>query len=292
MRSGRNRLAYVAAIAWMVATISLASWWLFFGLAQARRLAEAGSQGVEIAQVRRMLVWEGVVFLGLLGAGGVVLVVAIRREIVRRRSVEEFFMAFTHDLKTSLASLQLQAESLQEDLPAVAGHAAIDRLHKDMLRLQLQLENSLYLAQPDGRLLVEPVDVRMLVDGLRPDWPELGIDVAADVRVLADERALASVLRNLLQNAVVHGGATAVTVRVEPVAGRRVRLVVRDNGRGAPADVAQGMSKLPPRAGETGGTGVGLFVSRRLVQRMQGGFAVDADAGRGFAVAIELPEAS
>lgn len=291
MTAGRDRLAYIAAVAWMVATISLASWWLFFGLAQARRLAEAGSQGAEIAQVRRMLVWEGVVFLGLLGAGGLVLVIAVRREAGRRRAVEEFFMAFTHDLKTSLASLQLQAESLEEDLPAVAGHAALDRLHKDILRLQLQLENSLYLAQPDGRLLVESVDIRALAERLSADWPELRIVVDGDVRVSADERALGSVFRNLLQNALVHGRATTVTISAAPAGHRRVRLTIRDDGRGAPDGVVSGVADHLRRASDTAGTGVGLFVSRRLVRRMQGGFAVETAPGRGFAATVDLPEA-
>jgi signal transduction histidine kinase len=289
--AGRDRLAYVAAIAWMIATISLASWWLFFGLAQAGRLAASGSEAAELAQVRRMLVWEGVVFLGLLGAGGVVLVVAIRREASRRRAVEEFFMAFTHDLKTSLTSLQLQAESLEEELPAGVGRAAFERLRKDMLRLQLQLENSLYLAQPDGRLLAERVTVRPLVERAAADWPELSTNVDGDARVLADERALAGVVRNVLQNAVIHGGATAVSVRVVPAPARRVRITIEDNGRGASPESVDRLGQEFPQPAAGGGSGVGLFVSRQLLKRMQGTLAFGTRPGRGFAAIVELPEA-
>ena len=68
-----------------------------------------------------MLVLEGTTLVGMLVAGGVALLGAIRREQRRRRDMRAFFMAFTHDLKTSLTSLRLQAEALREDLPAGGG---------------------------------------------------------------------------------------------------------------------------------------------------------------------------
>ena len=53
------------------------------------------------------------------------ILLAIRREHRRRQALETFFMSFTHDLKTSLASVQLQAEGLREDWPeGAAAHVA------------------------------------------------------------------------------------------------------------------------------------------------------------------------
>jgi len=142
-----SRWAYAGAVLWLLLTVSLAIWWLIFGLGQARRLREVGGPAVDSAgQIERMLLSEGVFFLLLLVTGGVLLLVAIHRESARRATVEAFFMAFTHDLKTALASLQLQTESLQEDLPEAAENPNLQRLKKDAVRLQLQLENSLYYA--------------------------------------------------------------------------------------------------------------------------------------------------
>ena len=106
-----------------------------------------------------MLVWEGVMLVGMLMAGGVALLVAIRPEQRRRRDLRAFFMAFTHDLKTSLASLRLQAESLREDLPEAAGNPNLQRLLKDSVRLQLQLENALTSRQPTAPCSSRPFDV-------------------------------------------------------------------------------------------------------------------------------------
>ena len=105
-------------------TVALASWWLIFGLSQARHLgALEGPDAAQVGRVTRMLVWEGVMLVAMLMAGGAALLVAIGREQRRRRELRAFFMAFTHDLKTSLSSLRLQAEALREDLPAAAAQS-------------------------------------------------------------------------------------------------------------------------------------------------------------------------
>src|SRR5437773_1834226 len=109
---------YLGATTWVLLTVSMATWWMIFGLEQAQRLRSIGApQTDELSRVQHMFVWEGATFIGLLLAGGVGLFVSVRREHARQRSVEAFFMAFTHDLKTALFSLQLQVESLVEDWP-------------------------------------------------------------------------------------------------------------------------------------------------------------------------------
>ena len=288
----RNRLLYAGAVVWVLLTVSLASWWMFFGLDQAKRLGSMGGpEASHLERVQRMFVWEGISFIGLLVVGGAALVVSVRSEHGRQRRVEAFFMAFTHDLKTSLASLQLQAESLREDLIDAADNPNLDRLLKDAVRLQLQLENSLYFAQPDGGLLLEPVSVRALCQRTATDWPELDMRVDGDVMALADSRALESVLRNLLQNAVIHGAATQMAIRVERRSNGRATITTADNGRGAPADITQALGRPFMRPTPLSGTGVGLYVSRQLMRRMNGELTFPADRPAGFTVVLDLPVA-
>ncbi len=275
----RTRAHYIAAVAWLVFTVSLAAWWLSVGLTLTNR--------------HRMFLWEGATFIVVLVCGGVALLVAIHREDRRRQALEMFFMSFTHDLKTSLASVQLQAEGLREDQTDPSTRLPLERLLQDTVRLQIQLENSLFVAQPDGRLLKERLDVARAVDRQRDDWPTLSIEVSGNATVLADARALDTVLRNVLQNAVLHGSATRVSVRIVPASQGVVQVAIEDNGVGLSVKDLSQLGEPFARPSATSGTGVGLHVSRRLVTRMGGAmhFAVAGADPSGLHVTIELPEA-
>jgi signal transduction histidine kinase len=277
----RRRAPYIAAVAWLVFTVSLASWWLAVGLTLTNR--------------HRMFLWEGTSFIVVLVCGGVAILVALRREDRRQQALEMFFMSFTHDLKTSLASVQLQAEGLREDHGGdEETRQSIDRLLEDVVRLQIQLENSLFVAQPDGRLLAERVDVRTAVERQRDDWPGLAIVIEGDAAVRADARAFDTVLRNLLQNAVLHGRASQVTVSIARTGDGTVRIVVADNGQGPAVTDLTRLGEAFLRPGPTSGTGVGLHVSRRLIARMGGtmDFALTGGTSGALEVTMTLPEAA
>jgi signal transduction histidine kinase len=290
MSRTRQSWHYVGAIAWIALTVSMATWWMIFGLEQAQRLKAIGApQAVELGRVQRMLVWEGVTFIGLLLGGGVGLLVSVRREHMRQREIEAFFMAFTHDLKTSLASLQLQVESLVEDWPDAKSNPNIERLAKDSLRLQLQLENSLYFAEPEGGLYLQAMDLRPLIERVAGDWPELELAIEGDARALVDSRALESILRNVFQNALLHGEATHMTIRIDARTPGGVTISATDDGRGAPQDVVATLGRPFSRPTAHSGTGVGLFVSSKLIERMRGHLRFATSPGAGFTAVLELP---
>lgn len=287
-----RRVLYPAAIVWLVLTASLAVWWMIFGLLQARQLAALpGADGLQLERVQRMLLWEGMTLIGLILVGGMGFVIGIRREQTRMVAVKAFFMAFTHDLKTALASFQLQAESLSEDLPEAASNPNMGRLLKDARRLTVQLENSLYFAQSEGELLIQPVQLAPRIERVAEDWPELAVTVDGNAQALVDTRALDTVLRNVFQNAVVHGGATGVCAAIDNAGASLVRITLRDNGRGVPPDVRDIMADTVTRSGPSAGSGMGLFISRQLARRMRGDLLVELRPEPGFSVILSLPAA-
>ncbi len=287
----RDHVRYGLAVAWLVVTVSLAAWWLVFGLSQARELQATGGVANRALQVQRMLLWEGVVFIALLVGGGTALLVAIRSERGRRRQVQDFFTAFTHDLKTALASLRLQAECLEEDLAGGPATRSLQRLARDTVRLELQLDNSLHFAQPDARLQSEKVDVSAIAARAALDWPDLGVSIQPGLCARADERALLGVIRNLLQNAAVHGRARRVEITGERRASR-IAVRIHDDGGGAPAGIARALAAPFQRISDTSGTAVGLYISQRLLSRMDGRLILDPAATAGFAIVVELREAA
>src|ERR1041385_137306 len=111
-----SRLAIFFVALWVIFTVTLTAWWLIFGLRQLDLINQSNLENaLQLHRHYQMLLWEGGILIASLIAGGLALFYFARREQKRHAQVEEFFAAFTHDAKTALASLRLQAESLQED---------------------------------------------------------------------------------------------------------------------------------------------------------------------------------
>ncbi len=285
----RSRLSIFLVVLWVVFTVTLAGWWLIFGLRQLDLINQSNLEGaIQLHRHYQMLLWEGGILIASLIGGGLALFYFAKREQKRHAQVEEFFAAFTHDAKTALASLRLQAESLQED-NAAEPNPLLDRLLRDTLRLQLQLENSLFLVNlTRGKFYLEPISLSSCIDNLSRHWPDLTIRQRGDAVVIADARALESVLTNLIQNAVTHGNATEIAIDI--VSDRKGRSSVRiaDNGRGFSGDFNQ-LGKLFVRHGRGSGSGVGLYIVRELVKRMNGELEFENRPEAGFVARFDLP---
>jgi signal transduction histidine kinase/CheY-like chemotaxis protein len=139
------------------------------------------------------------------------------------------------------------------------------------------------------RSMVEPIAASRGVRVLFPD-----VDGAV---VLADRTRLKQVLLNLLSNAVKYNReAGAVVVTCEQTAPARVRLSVQDTGHGlTPEQVGslfQPFNRLGQEAGAQEGTGIGLVVTKRLIELMGGDIGVTSSPGVGSVFWIELATTS
>lgn len=306
IRASRRLSAKFALVAvWLVFTVTLATWWLIFGLNQLNEIRLAGRNGALLTESlldrqHRMLTSEGGVLIVLLIVGGAALLYNILVESRRARQVEEFFASFTHDLKTSLASLRIQTESLRDDLESAAedfsqtSHSKLlGRIMSDAGRLETQLENALFLADADkSSMLLEPVSIRELIDSLAHLWPRLSIEVHGDANVLGDRRALESIVRNIAQNSSRHGQASKLKVQCKVQPSVAVLRFV-DDGRGFSGNVKR-LGVIFSRQTGLSGSGIGLYLVARLVERLGGRAKVEtsvAGENRGFAVELELPRA-
>src|SRR5256886_5752315 len=175
MKQQRDRIKIFLVALWVAFTVTLAVWWLIFGLRQLDLINQSNLEGaVQLHRHYQMLLWEGGILIASLIGGGLALYYYARREQKRHAQVEEFFAAFTHDAKTALASLRLQAESLREDFAGDEPNPLLDRLLSDTLRLQLQLENSLFLVNlPRGEFFLQPIRLDDRIDPLQHHWPGL-----------------------------------------------------------------------------------------------------------------------
>ncbi len=137
----------------------------------------------------------------------------------------------------------------------------------------------------ETRTMVEPIAASRGVRVLFPETP--------GAVVLADRTRLKQVLLNLLSNAVKYNrDAGAVVVTCEQVAPTRLRLSVQDTGAGLDAEqvasLFQPFNRLGQEGGSQEGTGIGLVVTKRLVELMGGEIGVSSSAGVGSVFWIEL----
>lgn len=280
--SPKGSLKIIAVVVWIAMTTALAGWWFIFAL----RLI---GQSPDLERQHRMLVTEGASLFVLLIFGGCALLYSISRENKRAKQIQIFFSSFTHDLKTSLASLRLQAEALEEDLKDAGQPKLLRRLVKDTVRLQLQLENSLYVANPESAALyIEEISLKTFFESLSLQWPDLQLSFNGRAVVKADPRALESVFKNLVQNAVVHGEAKQVTIHEED-RGDSVTLKIEDDGRGFIGTPEQVGKPFHKHHGSSG-SGVGLYLVKSLVSKMGGEARFEFHPQ--FAAFVSLPKAA
>jgi signal transduction histidine kinase/DNA-binding response OmpR family regulator len=121
-----------------------------------------------------------------------------------------------------------------------------------------------------------------------------GIDPATPRRVTGDPDRIRQVLVNLLRNAVKFTPAGRISVNVEPGPEDALRFSVRDTGIGIPEDkraaIFDSFYQVDGSMSRSyGGVGLGLSISRNLVELMGGRIEVESEAGRGSVFSFELP---
>lgn len=248
------------AWAWLIFTASLVIWWWIFGMNTATD-----------ERVYRMMLWEGGFLVLFILVGGSALVFYTSSHSSRHARLKFFFSTFAHDLKTSITRLRLQGELLQENMQSTSNNQALEKLLGNIQRLDLQLENSLWMASLDDRqLLTEEFKLSEVLLHLRAENPDLKIELQKDAKIKADKRALQVVIRNIFQNSIIHGEATSVSVS-SSTNGTELKIEITDNGKGLSKEISS-LGKAPLTLSNSQTNGIGLYLSAELLKRMNGGF--------------------
>jgi signal transduction histidine kinase/ActR/RegA family two-component response regulator len=243
----------------------------------------------------------------------------LEREIAERRRAEEdasranrakseFLSRMSHELRTPLNGILGFAQLLEMDASEPAEQESVSHILKGGRHLLALIDEVLDISRIEaGRLPIslEPVlvgdTVRTALDLVRPQAAArdvaLGGDAGDDERhVTADRQRLQQVLLNLLSNAVKYnrqGGAVTVSSATRP--GGRIAIAVADTGMGIPEAMLDRLftpfDRLGAEQSDVQGTGLGLALSRRLVEAMGGQLLVESRPGTGSTFIVELPAA-
>lgn len=229
----------------------------------------------------------------------------VRGEIIRSRT--GFLTAMTHDLRTPLATIKASTGALLmsgSQLDAAGRREMLELAYAESARLERLVRNVLEMSRirADGlspqRVAISAADfVQTAVDRLGALGNTQDIDLDVDVRtppLWVDPGMLERVMSNLLENAVVHGGAD----RPIEIRGRRVdatvQLRVVDHGKGVAAEEREQIFEEFARSAGAppgGGTGLGLAIVRALVEANGGRVWYEETSGGGATFVLVLPVA-
>ena len=234
------------------------------------------------------------------------------RDVTSEQRLEEektdLVATISHELRTPMSAVYGAAKTLlREDVefPPDRRRQLLEMIATQAARLSQITDELLLTSRLDrGELPVdsEPVDIAGIVgetvEALGPQLPEsveIEVEIEADVGAASGDRdRIQQVLVNLLDNAVKYGAAP-VKVRAYRTNGV-IRICVADAGPGiALADQPRIFEKFyradPQLARSPGGTGLGLYISRELAQRMGGRLDLNSEVGAGATFVVELPQA-
>lgn len=209
----------------------------------------------------------------------------------------------THELRTPLTSIKGAATALlQENVPPEQTHELLTIIDEESDRLNQLVSEAVEMAQLDAQqvqLNIRAVDVKALIDASLntcswvAEHHPIRVQVEDGLHVRADENLMEKVLCNLLENAGKYSPeATPITITALR-SGRDVTISVGDRGMGIDP-MEQGLifeRFYRGRAGQTGpGTGMGLPISRAIMEAHGGSIKVTSQVGQGSVFTVVLAE--
>ena len=259
---------------------------------------------------------------------GRVLITGIARDITEKKQAEqrlrqsniaankanqaksEFLASMSHELRTPLNAILGFAQVLKKNEKAPLNSSqeeAVDQILKGgdhLLRLVDHILDFNKIEEGVLSVACESVELESILDEclqqIAPDAKEKGISLTNSVsgrqvpRLYADQARLKQVIAHLLSNAIKYNNQGGeVILDGQPVPGGMFRLTITDSGAGIPEDlfdaVFRPFERLGRESGRIEGAGVGLAISKRLMELMGGRIGFENRVGGGSRFWIDIP---
>jgi signal transduction histidine kinase len=296
-----RRWFYGLTFLWVVLLLGLGSWWLYlvFKLHNslvALNIPELGSQ----KRFLNMMKWEGTFFFIFLVLLGVSLFIMYIRDMKKSKAMQAFFSSLSHELKTPLASMRLQAEVMRDLIQDEnqSHDQLVDltrRLIEDTHKLESELEKSLQLSriEQDAQMTLVPMSLerflrrqeQKLLSPLKID-----LDIETDAQeVMADELSLNMIFRNLFENTLRHNKDTKRVFVKATRSGQMVEIIYDDFGKKFMGETNH-LGRLFYKFNSSKGSGIGLYLIRNLMRKMQGSLEISNQERLLFKLYFKAPK--
>ncbi|NMC58374.1 MAG: PAS domain S-box protein [Candidatus Methanofastidiosa archaeon] len=187
-----------------------------------------------------------------------------------------------HDISNDLAVISFSLETLDTKNEFIKNKAfsAIERsvnLIDNMRKLEKAIGSSENLTS---------VEIKEIVDKIGKNYPDIEINVTGNCKALADE-ALIPVIDNIINNAIVHGKTDKVDISIKEIK-NSCKIKISDYGEGIPDEIKGEIFKERFGYGANRGSGLGLYIAKKTIERYEGEISVEDTKPRGATFLITL----
>src|SRR5699024_2869551 len=230
-----------------------------------------------------MIIGEGMIFLLIFLVGALKLKNHFKKEHENQKQQENFLLAITHELKSPLASVKLNIQTIMKrDLDREKQHLLLSNSLKDVERLDDLVENILLVTKLESKsfnlpreefnftALIEKITARMQEHACSSQV--IKTSLKPDVFLYADKFAISIVVTNLIENAIKYSPPCAHVNVVLQDRGGNLTFSVSDHGEGIAVEEKKLIFNKFYRVGNEStrtkkGTGLGLFVVKTVLQK-------------------------
>ena len=251
-----------------------------------------------------MIVGEGTVFLILISLGILRVYRTFNRETFLARQQKNFLLSISHELKTPLSGIKLNAETIQlRELPVETKNKLLSNIIQESDRLNLLIENILISSRLDNSnsffIKKEMVDLPKWMDELvnksfhENERALIQIAKPEKIMVEFDLLLFPSVILNLIENAIKYSAGKIVQIDYK-VQNSEVEINISDEGPGIPESEKSMIFERFYRGGneetrKTKGTGLGLYIASEIIKLHGGKISISNRPEGGSIFRVKLP---
>lgn len=273
---------YTLLALWVTFIFSLGAWWTHLYI-KFSDFNVIHSKPEQFYKVTRMLKWEGItVFFGLL-AISILIIYIFTRDLKKTNSLKSFFATMTHEMKTPLASIKLQAQVLTDLLEDIDKKSYekikpfAERLIEDGNKLEAEMDEILQLARLEsgGSLNLEPVNIGAAIRNIIKNYPEYTIKMNSNEEIVfANQYALTLIFRNLIENTKRHQ-ENVKEIQIDIISlGDQIQCTYNDHGNSFKGDLTK-LGQLFYRHQSDKGSGLGLYLIKKLMLSQEGQLEIE-----------------
>lgn len=317
-----SKLKFVNFIYWVFLTYMIAAfvWWYVSLEKQNSEIATVKFQSIRLddpalyqkvkaieafeARKTKQYLGEGITFLFLFLLGAIYVYRSLLKQLRYSNQQQNFMMAVTHELKTPIAITQLNIETLlKRELEPAQKKMLIENTLKETHRLDALCNNILLASQLDmGKYEsnMQLIDLSDIIQKLlhsfqeRFDQRKLITTITPSVFIQAEPLLIQLLVNNLLDNAHKYSTITSPITVLLTSHENQIQLVIKDEGVGIPMEERDKIFEKFYRIGDestrtTKGTGLGLYLCKKISEFHHASISVDANAPNGSIFKINFP---